>query len=65
MAQFITINGKKYDINIIKLNLIWNKLTELPKEIGNLCESLSEDDIIFNYIYNNNIFFNFSNYFNH
>jgi len=36
--KMITINGKKYNNNITKLNLSYNELTELPKEIGKLSQ---------------------------
>ena len=34
----ITINGKQYNDDITTLNLDYNELTELPKEIGNLTQ---------------------------
>jgi Leucine-rich repeat (LRR) protein len=40
--KMFTINGKKYNNNITKLNLSYNELTELPKEIGKLSIDISD-----------------------
>jgi Leucine-rich repeat (LRR) protein len=36
--KMITINGRKYNNNITKLDLSYNNLTELSKEIGKLSQ---------------------------